>query len=110
MLLLSALAHAAPDSWTQTEKTMITSECQEGIFRDAENHYLRQNNLRREELPLHFRSHAAEALKPLFAFCDCIAEKISAEWSYEYFASHQDEYPGKIQSLIETQQCKIPEK
>lgn len=107
---LPALVHAAPDGWTQTEKTMVVRNCQEGIFRDAENHYLRQNNLRREELPLHFREHASEALTPLFAVCDCIVESISIDWSFEYFTSHPDEYPVKAKSLIDNQTCKIPEK
>ena len=107
---LPLISHAAPEEWRASEKDVIVVGCRESILRDAAAEYLRQNNLRPEELPLHFKERASEGLTHVFTICDCFAEQISSQWTYEYFTTHPSELPAKLQSLMESGVCKIPEK
>lgn len=96
--------------WSTIEKKAAIAGCRAAILEKTTIDVMERRNLSRDELPEGFDEKIALVLEPVLEFCDCSIEKISKEWTIEYFQTHQDEVANKTNQIIESGACTIDTK
>ena len=108
LLLVSTLSATEVTPWPPEHKAAAIAGCRASIVDHTERDYLKRGQLK--ELPADFREKAAPAMEPFLAVCDCMFDHFEKMWTFDYYASHQDEVQAKLKELM-TSACavKVPE-
>lgn len=87
--------------WPAGTKETAIAGCRDSIIQQAEQDFLKRNNLK--ELAPDVREKLMAAIEPFLAVCECAMNRIEREWSFEYFVSHRPEMLARLEELTATE-------